>query len=354
MRANLFVAPVEEILEDPRYFPVHLDLDRDCLTLIQTSRDRLFHTPFLDGRTPFAQGEAIEVSLSGALAARWARPTYPDRFIFHVAFCGSTLLATLLDVAGHSFAEREPNVLVNLADAHPSIAPARFTAALDLVRALLRRRWRTGEHSLCKPSNWANNLIPALTARPELITPLFIATDKRSYLDAVFRGGRPRMEYVVRATDHLLRATGTNPELWMRATTGVSDPLEVPARVALLLLHIQLQLFEDAMHRGGWARPQLLTLDEIEEDPDEACRVAANALNLEIPHDKLHDAISRRIGRYAKAPERPYYPEVMASENRRVEREYGRVMDRALDWAALLGLKNDCGTLLRRPRAKAS
>lgn len=353
MRANLFIAPVEEVLSDPRYFPVQVDFERDCLTLVETSRDRLFATPFLDGRAPLAQGNAIEVPLSTAVATRWPPPAYPDRFIFHVAFCGSTLLATLLDVAGHSFAEREPGVLVNLANARSSVGPAPFAAALDLIRALLRRTWAAGEHSLCKPSNWANNLIPALTADPTRISPLFIATDKRAYLDAVFRGGRPRMEYVVRVTDHLLRATGTNREMWTRATTGTSDPLEVPARVALLSLHIQLQLFEDAMVRGGWSGAQLLTLQEIEGDPGEACAIAADALNLEIPRGKLHEAISRRIGRYAKDPEQPYFPEVIVSENRRVEREYGRVMDRALDWAALLGLKNDCGALLRRPRARA-
>jgi hypothetical protein len=107
------------------------------------------------------------------------------------------------------------------------------------------------------------------------------------------------------------------------------------------------------MIRGGWGSAQLLTLEEIEEDPGEACRIAADALRLEIPRHKLHDAIARRIGRYAKAPEQPYYPEVVASENRRIEREYGRIMDQALDWAALLGLKNDCGEILRRPRARA-
>ena len=353
MRADLFIAPVEEVLADPRYFPVQVDFHRDCLTLVETSRESLFASPFLDGRTPFAQGNTIEVPLSSALAAHWPRPAYPDRFIFHVAFCGSTLLATLLDVAGHSFAEREPNVLINLANARQSLPAAPFGAALDLVRALLRRRWRPGEHSLCKPSNWANNLIPALTADPRRISPLFIATDKRAYLDAVFRGGRPRMEYVVRVTDHLLRATGTNPQLWNRAV-GASDGLEVPARIALLSLHIQLQLFEDAMVQGGWGAPQLLTLDEIEQDPGEACRIAASALALDLPPDKLEDAISRRVGRYAKAPEQPYSPEEVADANRHVEREYGRVMDRALDWAALVGLKNDCGAILRRPRARAS
>lgn len=354
MNGNLLIAPIEEVLADPRYFPIEVDLGRDCLTLVETSRERLFASPFLDGRSPFAQGDAIEIPLSTALSARWPRPAYPDRLVFHVAYCGSTLLATMLDVAGHSFAEREPNVLVNLANAGRLVAPGRLEAALDLVRALLRRTWRPGEHSLCKPSNWANNLIPALTADPERIRPLFIAADKREYLDAVFRGGRPRMEYVVRVTDHLLRATGTSPDLWIRATTGVSDPWEVPARVALLLLHIQLKLFEDSMIKGGWGSPQLLTLDEIEDDPHEACRLAADALNLDIPADRLHDTVSSRFRRYAKAPELPYSPEDVRDANRRVEQDYGRAMDRALDWAALSGLNNDCGAILPRRQARAS
>ena len=122
MKGGLLAAPIEQVLADARFFPAHIDFDRDCLILIETSRDRLMHTPFIDGRTPIGEGIALEVPLREAIAARWPVTRRPDRFIFHVAFCGSTLLSTLLDIEGRTFAEREPNVLVELSDAWGHLA----------------------------------------------------------------------------------------------------------------------------------------------------------------------------------------------------------------------------------------
>jgi hypothetical protein len=256
MRSGILVAPVEDILGNARYFPAQVDLGRDRLILLQTSRPRLAQAPFLDGRTNIAEGHALEVRLSDALAAAWPRPRVADRYIFHVAFCGSTLLASLLDVPGSSFVQREPNVLVDLAEASKSENRERLGPALELVCALLRRPWRSGEHSVCKPSNWVNSLLPALTAPHRDIRPLFIASDQRRYLHALFRGGRARMEFVVRAADHLLQSTGSTSDLWHRASTGVSDPNELPARIALLLLHMQVQLFDEAMRRAVGEAPR--------------------------------------------------------------------------------------------------
>jgi len=350
MRSGLFAAPIEEILGDAHYFPAHVDFDANRLFFVETSRARLTATPFLDGRTPIAEGAMLEVVLSEALEARWPVPSWPDRFIFHVAFCGSTLLGTLLDVAGRSFAEREPQVLVDIAGAELSQPEPLVRSTLDLMCALLRRPWRSGEVNLCKPSNWANNLIPLLTRDPQRIRPLFVATDKRGYLYALFRGGRERMAYVIRATEHLLQSFPGGRLLWQRATAGVADPLELAARIALVSLHVQLQLFEDAMAGGNWGRPHLLTLHEIEDDPLHACKFAAAALDLELPTEDLEAVIAERAGRYAKDPRSAYSREVRDAQNRRIESAYGAIIDRALDWAALGNLKNDCGVLVRPKR----
>jgi hypothetical protein len=343
MRADALVAPIDQILADPHYFPANIDFERDSLSLIETSRARMAAAPFLDGRTPFARGIALEVPLSQGLHAKWKHPPWPDRFIFHVAFCGSTLLATLLDSPGTSFAEREPQTLVELADALETQPRPLVESTLELVRALLRRSWRPGEQTICKPSNWANSLIPLLTQEPAEIRPLFIATTKRDYLFALLRGGRERMAYVLRATEHLLRQREAGGQLWQRALQGAADPLEIAGRAAMLSLHVQLELFEEAMRRGRWGRPHLLTLAEIEDDPVEACRRASDALDLDIAAADLEVAVAQRAGRYAKDPSHDYSPERRKAENRQVETVHGPLIERVLDWAALTGLKEDGG-----------
>ena len=332
-------APIEDILADPRYFPVHIDFERDRLTLVETSRDRLTHTPFLDGRTPFAEGIALETSFSEALEARWSIPARPDRFIFHVAFCGSTLLSTFLDIESKCFAEREPHILVELSNAWGKAAASEAEAGLQLIRNLLRRPWRPGEANVCKPSNWANTLIPTLVMDPQSIRPLFVTTDKLSYLHSLFRGGRDRMVYVIRAAEHLLKSAADGSTLWHHATAGVADPLERAGRIALVALHLQLRLFEAALSHGGWGPPHVLTLDEIEADPVAACLTAAAALDLQVTERELERSVAARAQRYAKDPSINYSPEQVAAQNRAIDAEYGVIIHRVLDWAALRGLK---------------
>ena len=341
MKGGLLAAPIEQVLADVRFFPAHIDFERECLILIETSRDRLTSTPFLDGRSKIAEGIALELPLREALEAEWPVIRQPDRFIFHVAYCGSTLLATLLDIEGRTFAEREPHVLVELANAWGHQEPALVRSSLELMRDLLRRPWHAGEVNVCKPSNWANPLLPLLTAQSERIRPLFVTTGKRSYLHSLFRGGRERMVYVIRATEHLLKHTPDGAQLWHRATAGTDDPLERAARIALVSLHVQVQMFEQAMIAGGWGSAQVVTLEEIEEDPLGACMFASAALDLRLSAGALDRVIDARVHRYAKDPSTTYSQEWTASQNRQIDANYGRVIDRALDWAALSNLKDD-------------
>lgn len=340
MRSGLIVAPLEELLEKPRYFPIHVDFAHDRLVLLETTRKRLAATPFLDGRAEFADGDAISVSLSDALASGWHAPAEPDRFIFHVAFCGSTLLSTLLDVPGRSFAAREPQVLVGLANAKGRISNARLRPTLELVSGLLRRQWRAGERSLCKPSNWANNLLPELSASTHPKRALFITNDPRDYLHALFRGGRERMEYVIRCTHHLLQGLPDRDMLWQQACAEVSSGVETAARLALIALHLQLHLFDAALRSGASGDAEMVSLDDIEADPLGACLVAAEVLELDIPRAQLEAAVAARLGSYAKSPGREFSPEARRAENAQVEVAYGAIIDRVLDWAALTGLKN--------------
>ena len=219
-------------------------------------------------------------------------------------------------------------------------------SALTLTRFLLRRPWHPGERNFCKPSNWANNLIPVLTQNSQHIRPLFIAIESRDYLVAMFRGGRERVEYTYRATRHLL-GHGTNTEaLWADAMRRPAAELEVAARVGLISLHHQFSLFKEAMRRGRWSGANLLSLRQIEDDPVCACMVAAQALGVEIGCADIIRTIEKRASVYAKAPDRFYSREARRRLNAQIERAYGQVFDQALEWAAGAGLETDPASIL--------
>jgi hypothetical protein len=97
-----------------------------------------------------------------------AGQTAPLHFIFHSAFCGSTLLARALDIEGVSMGLKEP-VLLNDASglrklgAEPSTIAKLFSDALTL----LARPFQDNEAVIIKPSNVINGYLPLmLTMRP--------------------------------------------------------------------------------------------------------------------------------------------------------------------------------------------
>jgi hypothetical protein len=98
-------------------------------------------------------------------------------FIFHSAYCCSTLLANAYDRPGTAFSLKEPTLLNDLVGwRHRGAEPARLGKVLEEGLALLARPWAAGEVGVVKPSNVVNGLAPAmLAARPDANAVLLYA-----------------------------------------------------------------------------------------------------------------------------------------------------------------------------------
>ena len=314
------------MLADPHWFPHHLDLAKGELLLFPTTRERLAAEPFVDGRSDFSTGKAMQIGLAEAIDGAPDSPG-PDRMIFHVGFCGSTLLATVLDQPGRCFVAREPNLLAELASAR-SHGKA-IAAPLDLARRLLRRRWSEGEVVACKPSNWVNNLLPELLAEPASIRPVFITMEPRAFLLAAFRGGRDRLAFLIRLAAHLAATAPGGQALWQAGSVETADPLERAARLVLVALELQLRLFRSAAPSG---EDQRLSFADIQNDLPMAARRAARALDLPLDDREIAEAVNASQGRHAKQRGLSYSAERRAGEDEEVERHHGKRIDAALEW----------------------
>lgn len=168
-------------LNDPSWFLDDIDRNLRTLRFARTSRDSLSRTAFLDQRWK-GRGERAEIPLS----ALSALPAIAPRFIWHTAFCCSTLLARLIDVPGANISLKEPNALVTLSNAKR----VRHPAAQDLTRAvvaLLGRPFAAGEQVTIKPSNLCNNLIiDTLEASPNSKV-LLLYSSLRSFLVSIIK-----------------------------------------------------------------------------------------------------------------------------------------------------------------------
>ncbi|MFB0612373.1 hypothetical protein [Aurantiacibacter poecillastricola] len=150
-----------EIERDPRWLPHALDLPGRRMQFVRVEREVLAQPPFLaDFRPASPAGEAW---LSFEEVQALQPDTGPLHFVFHTAFCRSTLLVRALELEGVSAGLAEPGIIAALASAGEAVAPL-----VKPVLDLLSRPWGEGEAVFVKPTNHANMLIPQLlAARPD-------------------------------------------------------------------------------------------------------------------------------------------------------------------------------------------
>lgn len=111
-------------------------------------------------------------------------------FIFHTAFCCSTLLARALDAPGYSMGLKEPAVLFDLAHAWlQRRSGARPETALTVSLNLLSRPQEGEEVQIAKPSNGANHLAPLFLECAPGSRAIVMHSDLVSYLHGLVRRG---------------------------------------------------------------------------------------------------------------------------------------------------------------------
>lgn len=212
-------------------------------------------------------------------------PPAPLHWIFHSAFCCSTLLARAFDLPGHAMGLKEPLVLNDLTgwrrrkDAGPDLAEV-----MNDTLTLLARPFAPGEAVVAKPSTIANAFAPALLAlRPDsaallLYAPLptFLASIAKKELE-----GRLWVRTLLAGMlDDGLAPFGYS----MREHFAHTD-----LQVAALAWLGQHMLFADLVARYGAGRVRTLDSATLMRRPREAMAAATALFGLRVP-DAVLDA----------------------------------------------------------------
>lgn len=172
----------------PEWLPHRYDPDRDCFHFRNVDRK-------LRQTAPFLTDEYLPQSLDSIVidrqeAADIAHGDGRIHFIFHSAYCCSTVLADALDQPGLLSSLKEPVVLNDLVGwRHRGGDPQRITQVLHSSLRLLARTLVDGEAAIVKPSNAVNGLASAiLNARPDAHAILLHAPIE-AYLTSIARKG---------------------------------------------------------------------------------------------------------------------------------------------------------------------
>jgi hypothetical protein len=179
---------VSEILLDVSAYPHRYDAVGDSIQFIRADRRTLSAATFLtDEFLPSAKSPAV-IARTEAIAAAPSAPS--PHFIFHSAYCCSTLLANAFDMPGISFGLKEPAMLNDISGwRRRGGQPSQVVEALKAAVTLLARPHSTGERVIIKPSNVINALAPTLLGAFPESKALFLYTPLENYLASIAKKG---------------------------------------------------------------------------------------------------------------------------------------------------------------------
>ena len=333
---------VSALARDPAWFPHALDANRRLLALARIDRTGLSNEPFLDQRMEKSVTGSMSAPFDALVAAAPANP--PPSFIFHTAFCCSTLMAKALDSNGAVLALKEPNVLMEAANVLRMAKGAGVETARKTVSAtvnLLARPHQPGEGILIKPTNTANNIAPSIVASGAPVILLY--GDLRGFLLSVLKKGEAckaftRKQYTIFALDG--EGVAAIPE---RQALGFTD-----LQIAALVWRHQMEMFARILSSGA-ANVRSLYFRDLLKDPQGVLKAAAAHLKLDLPDDKLAANVGAVFSKNSKFEDQEYTPEKRSRDERSLEDRHREELDLIEGWARQLKLAVDVGDRLPKP-----
>jgi hypothetical protein len=182
-------ATAREVALDPQWLPHTYDLSGSMLTSVFVPREQRAQLMFLSDEHFKNEFRKVTHPANAIAADLGKAPQAPVHFIFHTAFCCSTLMARALDIPGQTHSLKEPDVLINLANRLIRSDDGPNRDRLRLVLRLLARPFSPGESIVIKPSNFANRLaLPVLESGPDSRAVL-LYSDVRSLLRSILKRG---------------------------------------------------------------------------------------------------------------------------------------------------------------------
>ncbi|WP_432768828.1 MAG: hypothetical protein HEQ22_15910 [Sphingopyxis sp.] len=330
---------ISAIVRDAEWLAHRYDPGHDAVHFRRVARERRATVPFL---TDLHLGEEESPVIVRRADCRGARedPSPPLHFLFHSAYCASTMLAQLLDQPGVATSLSEPVLLNDMVGwRRRGAVPGDHARVMDDALALLGRGFAPGEAVVVKPSNIFNPLARgALTLRPEARAILLYAP-LRAFLLSVGRKGMWCRLWCRELLEGYLAdgfvGLGFEPRDYFRQ----SD-----LQVAAIGWLAQQQAFVALL---AWAPDRIATLDSetLTADPVAAARAAMVHLGLAADPETL--AAHPALGRNSKSGAN-FTPGERQRDLAAAEAAYGEEIEQVVGWAEVVA--DQAGIVLTLPQ----
>ncbi|HEX8623789.1 MAG TPA: hypothetical protein VF782_01790 [Allosphingosinicella sp.] len=297
---------LDDLFESPDHY-LH-SFEGDSAIFVPMDRSAYHRSIFLDHRIDPAANRSMRLPVPAL--ADGDRPAARTGWIFHVAHCGSTLLARALDDPSLNLVLREPLALRQMAfDRDPG--------RLALIAAMLSRRYREDLPTIVKANVPVNFLLPDLIAIDPQAPAIFLYSSLGDYLLAILRSENHR--------GWLQRVT-----VQLAAYLGDLSNLSDAERCAALWL-AQMQAFTAAVAVMPNARA--LDAEDFFAAPRPVLHAAAALLCVPMSDSTIDSTVAGPLfATYSKNPELPFDNEARLARRAELEEPLAPELAEARRW----------------------
>ena len=313
-------------LTDPEWYGHRYVESTDTFRLIGLARAEHAAMPFLTDEYLGSDRPAQDVPTADCLANLSHGPLH---FLFHSAFCGSTLLTRALDRPGLAMGLSEPQSLNDVVGIRRRGAPPQVVArAADTALRLLGRPFGENEAVVVKPSNLLNPLADLLLALQPDAKALFLYAPLETFLISVVRKGLHCRLWVRELLEGYLREgyvdLGFTPEDYFR-----QSDLQVAA-IGWLAQH---RHFATLAAKYGATRIATLDADRMTAEPARAIAAAIAHYGLAADPAAVAEIVAGpAFSRHSKSGA-AYTAQQRATEYAQARAAYGEEIDMVVVWA---------------------
>ncbi|MDQ2780553.1 MAG: hypothetical protein M3Y32_13465 [Pseudomonadota bacterium] len=337
------MAQYPDWLLDPQWLPHAIVPASDAIEFVHWTREAHRAATFLS--QDYLKPDQARQSLALSELARVAmQPSQPLHFVFHSAFCCSTLMARLLDLPGVSMGLKEPAVLNDVAALKRQGLPTeRLLGLLGPVLTLLSRPLGEGESTIVKPGNGANGLIADILDQVPTARALFMYSALPTFLRSIAKKGLWGRRWARGLYAQLQPDSSLDPGF---------DPAEVLLQsdlqvAAIAWLMHQAQFF-DLLKRCTPGRIRSLEGETLVAQPAQTLQAVAALFALRLaPAAIANIAGGETLRRDSKTHERSFDASQRRAEHQQVNDAHGEEIAMVLRWAEAVA--GHCGVPMTLP-----
>jgi len=330
---------IPAIMRDSEWLAHRYDPGHDAFHFRRVARADRGLIPFLTDDHLGGAGEPVILARSDCMAA--ASNPAPLHFLFHSAYCASTMLAQALDQPGIATSLSEPVLLNDMVGWRRRGAdPHAHGRVMHDALAMLGRPFTPGEAVVVKPSNIFNPLARgALTLRPDA-RAILLHAPLRAFLLSVARKGMWCRLWCRELLESYLADGYVDLGFEVRDYFRQSD-----LQVAAVGWLAQQRAFADL---AAWAPGRIATLDSETLTGAPAATVLATASHFGLAADPDGIAAHPALARNSKSGA-AFAPGERQRDLAAAEAAYGEEIEQVFGWAVVVA--DQAGIPMTLPQA---